>query len=91
MANLIWENVSDKLLKECRLNYSWEQCKEKMRLLRQKFEKAKMGQFKGDQWLNYYLFVYIYEEVFEEGHTTLAPTGVYAFAVMLALAALSEQ
>lgn len=77
VANLVWQKISDKLLNSHKLNYSWEQCKEKMRLLKQKFEKARKGELQGDQWPNYYLFMYIYNEPIVDGETTLAPSGEY--------------
>lgn len=74
-----WEQITEALNGETNIlgfTYTWQQIKEKLRNMKNTFNKAKGGQHGGDQWTSYWLMVYIYDSPIVEGDVTLAPKGM---------------
>ncbi|KAK3929405.1 Zinc finger and SCAN domain-containing protein 29 [Frankliniella fusca] len=85
VSELIWQTLSDKLYDSAdKLDYSWEQVKEKLRNLKSQYQKAKRGELGGEKWEHYWTMWYIMDDPIKVGEVTLAPEG-------FSLTLLSEQ
>lgn len=61
VADKVFKDISDAMWYTHKLDYSWEQLKEKVRSLKRYFSEAKQGKHGGTNWPHYWLMVHIYD------------------------------